>query len=100
MVSVAFDRHPLRARGGDLSRSRDVTLARASSSGEAAAARRSSSRAHPQLRPFDEAFIAAESPRVRSSFFTQGPAERICGYKAADVIGKMSVRRLYSQGVA
>ena len=31
--------------------------------------------------------------------FNQG-AERICGYKAVDVIGRMSVRRLYAPGIA
>jgi PAS domain S-box-containing protein len=43
--------------------------------------------------------IIAADLRGTILLFNQG-AERICGYKAADVIGKMSVRRLYPQGVA
>jgi PAS domain S-box-containing protein len=43
--------------------------------------------------------IIAADLRGTILLFNQG-AERICGYKAADVIGKMSVRRLYHQGVA
>src|SRR4029079_18171446 len=31
--------------------------------------------------------------------FNQG-AERICGYKASEVIGRMSVRKLYAPGIA
>jgi PAS domain S-box-containing protein len=43
--------------------------------------------------------IIAADLRGTILLFNQG-AERICGYKPADVIGKMSVRRLYPQGVA
>jgi PAS domain S-box-containing protein len=43
--------------------------------------------------------IIAANMRGTIVLFNQG-AERICGYKARDVIGKMSVQRLYSPGVA
>jgi PAS domain S-box-containing protein len=43
--------------------------------------------------------IIAADLRGTILLFNQG-AERICGYRAVDVIGKMSVRRLYPQGVA
>jgi PAS domain S-box-containing protein len=43
--------------------------------------------------------IIAADMRGTILLFNQG-AERICGYKAGDVIGKMSVRRLYPPGVA
>jgi PAS domain S-box-containing protein len=43
--------------------------------------------------------IIAADLRGTILLFNQG-AERICGYKAVDVIGKMSVRRLYPPGVA
>jgi PAS domain S-box-containing protein len=43
--------------------------------------------------------IIAADLRGTILLFNQG-AERICGHKAADVIGKMSVRRLYAPGVA
>jgi PAS domain S-box-containing protein len=43
--------------------------------------------------------IIAADLRGTILLFNQG-AERICGYRAADVIGKMSVRKLYPQGVA
>jgi PAS domain S-box-containing protein len=43
--------------------------------------------------------IIAADLRGTILLFNQG-AERICGYKASEVIGKMSVRRLYPQGVA
>jgi PAS domain S-box-containing protein len=43
--------------------------------------------------------IIAADLRGTILLFNQG-AERICGHKAADVIGKMSVRRLYPPGVA
>ena len=43
--------------------------------------------------------IIAADLRGTILLFNQG-AERITGYRAADVIGKMSVRRLYPQGVA
>ena len=43
--------------------------------------------------------IIAADLRGTILLFNQG-AERICGHKAADVIGKMSVRRLYPPGIA
>ena len=43
--------------------------------------------------------IIAADLRGTILLFNQG-AERICGHRAADVIGKMSVRRLYPLGVA
>jgi PAS domain S-box-containing protein len=43
--------------------------------------------------------IIAADLRGTILLFNQG-AERICGHRAADVIGKMSVRRLYPAGVA
>jgi PAS domain S-box-containing protein len=43
--------------------------------------------------------IIAADLRGTILLFNQG-AERICGHKASDVIGKMSVRRLYPAGVA
>jgi PAS domain S-box-containing protein len=43
--------------------------------------------------------IIAADLRGTILLFNQG-AERICGHKAVDVIGKMSVRRLYPSGVA
>jgi PAS domain S-box-containing protein len=43
--------------------------------------------------------IIAADMRGTILLFNQG-AERICGHRAADVIGKMSVRRLYPPGVA
>jgi len=43
--------------------------------------------------------IIAADLRGTILLFNQG-AERICGHKAVDVIGKMSVRRLYPPGVA
>jgi PAS domain S-box-containing protein len=43
--------------------------------------------------------IIAADLRGTILLFNQG-AERICGHRAADVIGKMSVRRLYPTGVA
>jgi PAS domain S-box-containing protein len=43
--------------------------------------------------------IIAADMRGQVVLFNQG-AERICGYRAPDVIGKMSVRQLYPPGVA
>jgi len=43
--------------------------------------------------------IIAANMRGTIVLFNQG-AERICGYKAVDVIGRMSVKRLYPPGVA
>src|SRR6185312_13349033 len=43
--------------------------------------------------------IIAANMRGTVLLFNQG-AERICGYKASDVIGRMSVRKLYPPGVA
>jgi PAS domain S-box-containing protein len=43
--------------------------------------------------------IIAADLRGTILLFNQG-AERICGHRAADVIGKMSVRKLYPPGVA
>jgi PAS domain S-box-containing protein len=43
--------------------------------------------------------IIAANMRGTVLLFNQG-AERICGYRAADVIGQMSVRQLYPEGVA
>ena len=43
--------------------------------------------------------IIASNMRGTILLFNQG-AERICGYKAVDVIGRMSVRRLYPPGIA
>ena len=43
--------------------------------------------------------IIAANMRGTIVLFNQA-AERICGYKAADVIGKISVKRLYPPGVA
>ncbi len=43
--------------------------------------------------------IIAADMRGTILLFNQG-AERICGHKAVDVIGRMSVRRLYPTGVA
>ncbi len=43
--------------------------------------------------------IIAANMRGTIVLFNQG-AERICGYKAADVIGKVSVKRIYPPGVA
>ena len=43
--------------------------------------------------------IIAADLRGTILLFNQG-AERICGHKAVDVIGKMSVRRLYPPGIA
>lgn len=43
--------------------------------------------------------IIAANMRGTIVLFNQG-AERICGYKAIDVIGRMSVKRLYPPGVA
>jgi PAS domain S-box-containing protein len=43
--------------------------------------------------------IIAANMRGTIVLFNQS-AERICGYRAADVIGRMSVRRLYAPGVA
>ncbi len=43
--------------------------------------------------------IIAADLRGTILLFNQG-AERICGHKAVDVIGKMSVRRLYPVGIA
>jgi PAS domain S-box-containing protein len=43
--------------------------------------------------------IIAADMRGNILLFNQG-AERICGYRAADVVGHMSVKRLYSPGVA
>ncbi|HSS38822.1 MAG TPA: PAS domain S-box protein [Polyangia bacterium] len=43
--------------------------------------------------------IIAANMRGTIVLFNQG-AERICGYKASDVIGKISVKRLYPPGVA
>jgi len=43
--------------------------------------------------------IIAADMRGTILLFNQG-AERICGHRAVDVIGKMSVRRLYPTGVA
>lgn len=43
--------------------------------------------------------IIAANMRGTIVLFNQG-AERICGYKPADVIGRMSVKRLYPPGVA
>jgi PAS domain S-box-containing protein len=43
--------------------------------------------------------IIAANMRGTILLFNQG-AERICGYRAGDVIGRMSVRRLYPPGVA
>ena len=43
--------------------------------------------------------IIAANMRGTILLFNQG-AERICGYKASDVIGRMSVRKLYPPGIA
>jgi PAS domain S-box-containing protein len=43
--------------------------------------------------------IIAANMRGTVLLFNQG-AERICGYRAVDVIGQMSVRQLYPEGVA
>ena len=43
--------------------------------------------------------IIAANMRGTILLFNQG-AERICGYKAGDVIGRMSVRKLYPPGIA
>ena len=43
--------------------------------------------------------IIAANMRGTVLLFNQG-AERICGYRAGDVIGRMSVRQLYPPGVA
>ena len=43
--------------------------------------------------------IIAANMRGTILLFNQG-AERICGYQASDVIGRMSVRKLYPPGVA
>ena len=43
--------------------------------------------------------VIAANMRGTIVLFNQG-AERICGYKASEVIGKISVRRLYPDGVA
>jgi PAS domain S-box-containing protein len=43
--------------------------------------------------------IIAANMRGTILLFNQG-AERICGYKASDVIGRMSVRKLYPAGIA
>jgi PAS domain S-box-containing protein len=43
--------------------------------------------------------IIAADMRGHVLLFNQG-AERICGYKAIDIIGKMSVKRLYTPGTA
>jgi len=43
--------------------------------------------------------VIAANMRGTIVLFNQG-AERICGYKASEVIGKISVRRLYPEGVA
>jgi PAS domain S-box-containing protein len=43
--------------------------------------------------------IIAANMRGTIVLFNQG-AERICGYKAADLIGKVSVKRIYPPGVA
>ena len=43
--------------------------------------------------------IIAANMRGTILLFNQG-AERICGYKAGDVIGRMSVRKLYPSGIA
>ncbi len=43
--------------------------------------------------------IIAADLRGNILLFNQG-AERICGYRAADVIGRMSVKQLYASGVA
>ena len=43
--------------------------------------------------------IIAANMRGTILLFNQG-AERICGYKASEVIGRMSVRKLYAPGIA
>ena len=43
--------------------------------------------------------IIAANMRGTVLLFNQG-AERICGYRASDVIGRMSVRKLYPPGIA